>query len=176
MLVAAQVAVTLLLVTVAALLLNSFNRLRMVDIGIDTENVVTFALQGTVAAGSRTHTGEYSRISDDVFARLQSHPDVRAAALRDRHDLPHDRSSRLCAMPGRARVGTMASAAVVGLMRSLLFEVSPWDPATLCDGCDSRRSRWPLRVLDSCRSGQSCRSSRRSEVRMSVSKTLTAPS
>ncbi len=79
-LVAAQVAVTLVLVTVAALLLNSFARLRMVDIGIDTENVVTFALQGTVAAGSRTQATEYSRISDEVLARLQSHPDVRAAA------------------------------------------------------------------------------------------------
>jgi predicted permease len=80
MLVAAQVAVTLVLVTVAALLLNSFARLRMVDIGIDTENVVTFALQGTVAAGSRTVAAEYARISDDVLARLESHPDVRAAA------------------------------------------------------------------------------------------------
>ncbi|HUF10401.1 MAG TPA: hypothetical protein VMO47_13860, partial [Rhodothermales bacterium] len=79
-LVAAQVAVTLVLVTVAALLLNSFARLHMVDIGIDKENVVTFALQGTVAAGSRTQAAEYSRISDEVLARLQSHPDVRAAA------------------------------------------------------------------------------------------------
>ena len=79
-LVAAQVAVTLVLVTVAALLLNSFAHLRMVDIGIDTENVVTFALQGTVAAGSRTQAAEYSRISDEVLARLQSHPDARAAA------------------------------------------------------------------------------------------------
>jgi putative ABC transport system permease protein len=32
---------------------------------------------------------------------------------------------------GGLAVGTMASAAVVGLMRSLLFEVSPWDPVTL---------------------------------------------
>lgn len=73
-LVAAQVAVTLVLVTVAALLLNSFARLRMVDIGVDTENVVTFTLQGTAPAT------EYSRISDEVLARIQSHPDVRAAA------------------------------------------------------------------------------------------------
>ena len=73
-LVTAQVAVTLVLVTVAALLLNSFARLRTVDIGVDTENVVTFALQGTAPAS------EYSRISDEVLARLQSHPDVRAAA------------------------------------------------------------------------------------------------
>ncbi len=79
-LVAAQVAVTLVLATVAALLLNSFARLNMVDIGIDTENVVTFALQGTVAAGARTQAAEYSRISDEVLARLESHPDVRAAA------------------------------------------------------------------------------------------------
>jgi predicted permease len=79
-LVAAQVAVTLVLVTVAALLLNSFARLRMVDIGVDTENVVTFALQGTVAAGARTRAAEYARISDEVLARLESHPDVRAAA------------------------------------------------------------------------------------------------
>src|SRR5690606_7180278 len=35
-LVTAQVAVTLVLVTVAALLLNSFARLRMVDLGVDT--------------------------------------------------------------------------------------------------------------------------------------------
>jgi putative ABC transport system permease protein len=73
-LVTAQVAVTLVLVTVAALLLNSFVRLRMVDLGIDTENVVTFVLQGTAPAA------EYARISDDVLARVQSHPDVRAAA------------------------------------------------------------------------------------------------
>ena len=73
-LVTAQVAVTLVLVTVAALLLNSFARLRMVDIGVDTENVVTFTLQGTAPAS------EYSRISDEVLARVQSHPDVRAAA------------------------------------------------------------------------------------------------
>jgi predicted permease len=73
-LVTTQVAVTLVLVTVAALLLNSFARLGMVDIGVDPENVVTFVLQGTAPAS------EYSRISDDVFARLQSHPDVRAAA------------------------------------------------------------------------------------------------
>jgi putative ABC transport system permease protein len=79
-LVAAQVAVTLVLVTVAALLLNSFARLRTVDIGIDTENVVTFALQGTLAAGTRTQAAEYSRISDELLARLQSHPDVHAAA------------------------------------------------------------------------------------------------
>lgn len=73
-LVTAQVAVTLVLVTVAALLLNSFVRLRMVDLGIDTEHVVTFVLQGTAPAA------EYARISDDVLARIQSHPDVRAAA------------------------------------------------------------------------------------------------
>ena len=73
-LVTAQVAVTLVLVTVAALLLNSFVRLRMVDLGIDTENVITFVLQGTAPAA------EYARISDDVLARIQSHPDVRAAA------------------------------------------------------------------------------------------------
>jgi putative ABC transport system permease protein len=78
-LVAAQVAVTLVLVTVAALLLNSFARLRMVDIGIETENVVTFVLQGTIAAGAPTPAVEYSRISDEVLARLQSHPDVQAA-------------------------------------------------------------------------------------------------
>lgn len=74
LLVVAQVAVTLVLVTVAALLLNSFTRLRMVDLGIETENVVAFTLDG-MAPGS-----EYARISDDVLARLQSHPDVRAAA------------------------------------------------------------------------------------------------
>ena len=73
-LVTAQVAVTLVLVTVAALLLNSFVRLRKVDIGVDTENVVTFTLQGTAPAS------EYSRISDEVLARVQSYPDVRAAA------------------------------------------------------------------------------------------------
>jgi predicted permease len=73
-LVSAQVSVTLVLVTVAALLLNSFARLRMVDIGVETENVVTFTLQGTAPAS------EYSRISDAVLARIQSHPDVRAAA------------------------------------------------------------------------------------------------
>jgi hypothetical protein len=49
-LVTAQVAVTLVLVTVAALLLNCFARLRMVDIGVDTENVVTFTLQETAPA------------------------------------------------------------------------------------------------------------------------------
>lgn len=73
-LVTAQVAVTLVLVTIAALLLHSFARLSMVDIGIDTNHVVTFALQGTAPAA------EYSRISDELLARLQSHPDVRAAA------------------------------------------------------------------------------------------------
>lgn len=80
LLVAAQVAVTLVLATVAALLLNSFVRLQMVDVGIQTENVVTFALQGTVAAGSRNQGAEFVRISDEVLARLQAHPDVRAAA------------------------------------------------------------------------------------------------
>jgi putative ABC transport system permease protein len=79
-LVAAQVAVTLVLVTVAALLLNSFARLRMVDIGIDADNVVTFVLQGTLPTGPRSQAAEYSRISDEVFARLQSHPYVEAAA------------------------------------------------------------------------------------------------
>jgi putative ABC transport system permease protein len=80
LLVAAQVAGTLVLVSVAALLLNSFARLRMVDVGIDTTNVVTFALQGTLPGSPRAAAAEYSRISDEVFARLQSHPDVRAAA------------------------------------------------------------------------------------------------
>ncbi len=79
-LVAAQVAVTLVLATVAALLLNSFVRLSMVDVGIDTENVVTFTLQGTVAAGSATQGAEYARISNEVLGRLEAHPDVRAAA------------------------------------------------------------------------------------------------
>jgi putative ABC transport system permease protein len=79
-LLATQVAVTLVLVTVAALMLNSFARLRMVDVGIDPEHVVTFTLQGTVAASSRATAAEYARVSDEVFARLQSHPDVRAAA------------------------------------------------------------------------------------------------
>lgn len=79
-LVAAQVAATLVLVSVAALLLNSFARLRMVDIGIDTTNVVTFALQGTLPGSPRAAAAEYSRISDEVLARLESHPDVRAAA------------------------------------------------------------------------------------------------
>jgi putative ABC transport system permease protein len=52
----------------------------MVDLGIDAETVVTFTLEGTVAAGSRNQAAEYSRISDEVVARLQAHPDVRAVA------------------------------------------------------------------------------------------------
>jgi ABC-type antimicrobial peptide transport system permease subunit len=46
-------------------------------------------------------------------------------------------------------VGAMASTAVVGFMRSLLFEVSPWDPVTLATalvlvagaGCSHARYR-----------------------------------
>jgi putative ABC transport system permease protein len=79
-LVAFQVGVTVILVTIAGLLLNSFARLQAVDIGVTTANVVSFTLQGTAARGWGVPAEEYARISDTVLRRLQAHPDVQAAA------------------------------------------------------------------------------------------------
>lgn len=74
-LVTVQVAVTVVLVSVAALMLNSFARLNAVDIGMDPDSVVTFAIPYSGATAA-----EYNRVTGAVVERLRAHPDVDAVA------------------------------------------------------------------------------------------------
>jgi len=75
-LVVIEVAVTLVLVTGAALLFHSFVKLQSVDTGLRAEDVVTFTISGPPSSGARKPD-----FLDNLLTRIQSHPNVQSAAL-----------------------------------------------------------------------------------------------
>jgi putative ABC transport system permease protein len=70
-----EVAVTLILVSAAALLLNSFARLQAVQMGWDEKNVVTFTVSGPPSSGARK--ADFMRL---LLQQIQSSPGVQSAA------------------------------------------------------------------------------------------------
>jgi putative ABC transport system permease protein len=79
LLVVAEVALTLLLLTGAGLLLKSFMRLQNVDPGFDPQNVLTMriALPGYRYSGEE----QFAKFSAELLARVKNVPGVAAAAL-----------------------------------------------------------------------------------------------
>ena len=81
-LVVCQVALALVLLIGAGLLLRSFDRLRSVDLGVRTSNVLTFAVHLPIGRyGDAEHRARFHR---DFQTRLAALPGVRAAAAVSR--------------------------------------------------------------------------------------------
>src|SRR4029079_13919003 len=70
-----EVAVTVVLVSTAALLVNSFARLQAVQMGWDDKNVVTFTVSGPPSSGARK-----SDFIQSLLQQIQSSPGVQSAA------------------------------------------------------------------------------------------------
>jgi len=70
-----EVAVTVVLVSTAALLVNSFARLQAVQMGWDDKNVVTFTVSGPPSSGARK-----SDFIQSLLKQIQSSPGVQSAA------------------------------------------------------------------------------------------------
>jgi predicted permease len=81
-LVVCQVALALVLLIAAGLLLRTFNRLRSVDLGVRTANVLTFAVH--LPMGRYGDVEQRARFHRDFQARLAALPGVRAAAAVSR--------------------------------------------------------------------------------------------
>jgi hypothetical protein len=81
-LVVCQVALALVLLIGAGLLLRTFDRLRSVDLGVRTANVLTFAVH--LPMGRYGDVEQRARFHRDFQARLAALPGVRAAAAVSR--------------------------------------------------------------------------------------------
>jgi putative ABC transport system permease protein len=81
-LVVCQVALALVLLIGAGLLLRTFERLRSVDLGVRTSNVLTFAVH--LPMGRYGDAEQRARFHRDFQARLEKLPGVRAAAAISR--------------------------------------------------------------------------------------------
>jgi predicted permease len=79
-LVVTQVAVSLLLLVVAALFVRSFQRLAEVQLGYDRDHVLTFSIS-PISYGYKT--GEIPQLYKDIIERLDSVPGMRSASLID---------------------------------------------------------------------------------------------
>jgi predicted permease len=105
-LVVVEVALAVVLVTSAALLLKSFERLMSVDLGVNTENVVTFSMklpEGRYPPPSREEYPKWPRavaFYDSVLERVGELPGVRRATLGMAHPLDTGFTSRF-AVAGR---------------------------------------------------------------------------
>ncbi len=77
-LVAAQVALSILLVTSAGVFLNHVSRLRNLDLGFRSENVLLAILD---PAGSGYNRQQLGRLYHDLLARLEAIPGVRSASI-----------------------------------------------------------------------------------------------
>ena len=98
-LVAAQVAVSLLLLIAAGLFVRSLQKLNSMDVGFNRENLLLFGIDGSLSGYKNEQLGGlYSRIQESVEAL----PGVRSASL-SRHSLIGDGSSRSgISVPGYA--------------------------------------------------------------------------
>ena len=79
MLVVVEVAISLVLLIGAGLLINSFLRLRNVDPGFRTDNLLTMKI--VVPESKYTEFEPWSAFYTDVIQRVQSLPGVRSAAV-----------------------------------------------------------------------------------------------
>jgi predicted permease len=79
-LVVAQVALSLLLLVVAALFVRSFQRLAEVQLGFDRDHILTFSIS-PISYGYRA--AEIPQLYKDIIERLDSVPGVRSASLID---------------------------------------------------------------------------------------------
>jgi len=112
-LVVCQVALALILLIGAGLLLRTFDRLRAVDLGVRTSNVLTFAVH--LPMGRYGDAEQRARFHRDFQARLEKLPGVRAAAAISRLPVTgtyHSWGSRRADLPPEAR-GVQAQQRVV---------------------------------------------------------------
>lgn len=82
-LLAAEVALTVILLTGAGLLLRSYQKLRSVDLGIPTRNVLTMSINLPDAAYGNEESYSSKKVAfyDQLLERVRALPGVRAAAL-----------------------------------------------------------------------------------------------
>jgi len=112
-LVVCQVALALVLLIGAGLLLRTFDRLRAVDLGVRTSNVLTFSVH--LPMGRYGDAQQRARFHRDFQARLEKLPGVRAAAAISRLPVTgtyHSWGSRRADLPPEAR-GVQAQQRVV---------------------------------------------------------------
>jgi putative ABC transport system permease protein len=112
-LVVCQVALALVLLIGAGLLLRTFDRLRSVDLGVRTSNVLTFAVH--LPMGRYGDAEQRARFHRDFQARLEKLPGVRAAAAISRLPVTgtyHSWGARRADLPPEAR-GVQAQQRVV---------------------------------------------------------------
>jgi len=112
-LVVCQVALALILLIGAGLLLRTFDRLRAVDLGVRTSNVLTFSVH--LPMGRYGDAQQRARFHRDFQARLEKLPGVRAAAAISRLPVTgtyHSWGSRRADLPPEAR-GVQAQQRVV---------------------------------------------------------------
>jgi putative ABC transport system permease protein len=100
LLVVAEVALTLLLLTGAGLLLKSFMRLQQVDPGFDARNVLTMR----VALPGYRYSGEeqFARFGSELLERLKGVPGVSAAAMTTALPLSQVESAMSFRVEGKA--------------------------------------------------------------------------
>jgi len=112
-LVVCQVALALILLIGAGLLLRTFDRLRAVDLGVRTSNVLTFSVHLPMRRYGDAQ--QRARFHRDFQARLEKLPGVRAAAAISRLPVTgtyHSWGSRRADLPPEAR-GVQAQQRVV---------------------------------------------------------------
>ena len=82
-LLATEVALTVVLLVGAGLLLRSYQKLRAVDIGVPTHNVLTMSinLPGGAYGDEQTHSQKKVAFFDQLLERVRALPGVRAAGL-----------------------------------------------------------------------------------------------
>ncbi len=98
LLVAAEVALALVLITSASMLVHSFVGLLQTDAGFDPQGVMTFKM--SLPASRYGSAGALARFSDAVLDRLHALPEVRQAAITP--TLPLESGPDLAfAIPGR---------------------------------------------------------------------------
>src|SRR5262249_25669802 len=77
-LVVAQVALSLLLLVGAGLFISSLRQLRLIDLGVKTDNVVTFRASPVASGYNAIRSAAFYR---DVLTRLRARPGVTGAGL-----------------------------------------------------------------------------------------------
>jgi predicted permease len=97
MIVAAQVAVCFLLLTTAALLMRTFEKLQNADLGFDRSNLLLADLD---AKGTPLTEKEAVPVFEEVLRRIASLPDVRAVSLSDTSPMSTSGNQRRITVPG----------------------------------------------------------------------------
>jgi predicted permease len=105
MLVVSEITLAIVLLTGAGLLIRSFESLRSVSTGLDTNNVLTF--QTSLAEDRFNHTAEVSRVEREAVEKMERVPGIKAAAavwmlpLQSNLDLPFNIAGKAAPKAGQ---------------------------------------------------------------------------